>query len=248
MRFLKLTLACVLCLATTAAADGVSTTQGGKKVRNPSGRRGKKVAQKSKPRASAPAVTPTQGYLADEEARNQQEFTENFYKGVLQEYNVALATPDLLQALDNQYPVVKIAAAHILGVRGERAAIPALHRLLGDKEPSVKIKAAEVLVKLGDTSGFGTLLQEFTSRNAQTRLNVVSVGIGFAGTDKRQEVAGLLIRALMDADKIVRAAAAAGLGDIGGPAAIAALRQARASETDEIVKLVIDQQLRKLEQ
>lgn len=241
MSFVKATVVVLALLNPLALADGVASMQKkGRKSRPSAGRK------QQEPKRREP--TPSDRYLADEEQRELEKAFKELYTQVLTEHNVSMDSPGLIQALAHQDSVVKMAAAHFLGEKGERAAIPALRRLLADKDPLVKVKAADVLRRLGDSSGFAALLEESNSKDAATRLNAVSVAVGFAHTDKTPEVISLLIRALKDSDNNVRAAAAGGLGDVRGPAAIDALRQARQSETDEVVRLVIEQQLRKLEQ
>lgn len=249
MRFQKLTLACVMCLTLGVAADGAAPDdQGGKSVQTPSSRRGKRRARKPAPRPAPSAPSPTQGYLADEEARSNQEFFVNFYTSVLEDNGVELTTPGLIQGLGNQFHVVRIAAAHLLGLRGERSAVPALRNLLTDKEPSVRVKVAEVLVRLGDSSEFATLVREFASKDRDIRLSVVSASGAFAATDKKAEVVNLLVGALRDREKNIRAAAAGALGELGDRSAVPALRQALGSESDELTRSVIEQQLRRLGQ
>lgn len=239
MFLLNIVSALVVLLAPLAPVDGGASGQGKRKKRS------KPVSQQQQKKKPPAGVT----YLESEERAEMQRALEEFYTRVLADNDVPLQSTALIQALGNQYPTVKIAAAHFLGKHGERRAIPSLRGLLNDPDPQVKIKAAEVLLKLGDSSGLMTLVEEAKHKQAVIRLAAVSTSIPFAASaSNKPQVVVLLITALRDEDKDVRGAAAAGLGEVGDPSAATELRLALAAETDETVKLVIEQQLRKLGQ
>lgn len=235
MFLLNVASALLILLASVAPADGVVSAQGKR-------RRPKPVSQQKK-------KTPPAGdkYLAGEERQELEREMEALYRRTLAENNIPETPPELIRALGHQYSIVKIAAAHFLGKKGERKAVPALRKLLDDQDPEVKIKAAQVLLQLGDSSGFKTLSEEAKNKDAVIRLSAVGASIPFAGlASHKPQVVALLTTALRDENKDVRGAAAAGLGEVGGPSAAPELRRALGVETDPTVRLVIEQQLRKL--
>jgi HEAT repeat protein len=241
MFLLNAATALLVLLAPLAPADGVASAQGKR-------RRAKPVTRQQQQQKKAP-TPPGDGYLGSEEREALEREMEGLYSRVLAENGVPETAPDLIRALRHDFSIVKIAAAHTLGKKGERGAIPALRRLLADPDPEVKIKAVEVLHRLGDASGFRVLVEEAKNKDARIRLSAVATGARFAASaaDRPQAVA-LLAAALRDEDKDVRGAAAAGLGDAGDRSAVPELQRALGVETDVTVRLVIEQQLRKLGQ
>jgi hypothetical protein len=60
------------------------------------------------------------------------------------------ADPALMQALSDPRPVMREAAAHVLGRKGDPAERAAVGRLLKDRDPGVRFRAAEALVVAGE--------------------------------------------------------------------------------------------------
>jgi HEAT repeat protein len=238
MFLLNAATALLVLLAPYASADGVASAQGKR-------RRAKPVSRQKQKTPPPPGDT----YLGNEEKEALEREMEELYSRVLAENSVPETSPDLIRALGHNFSIVKIASAHLLGKRGERGAVPALRRLLADADPEVKIKAADVLLRLGDASGLRVLAEEAKNRDARIRLSAVATGARFAANAaSRPQAVALLVAALRDEDKDVRGAAAFGLGEAGDRSAVPELQRALTAETDEMVRLVIEQQLRKLGQ
>jgi HEAT repeat protein len=147
----------------------------------------------------------------------------------------ALATPgarDPAAPLSHLAPVVerhadvdvRILAAHALAESGNPRAREALQAALADPEPNVVAAAAEALGALGDPRAVPALVElaghdDFWTRSAA----IVALGtLGDPGV--------VPVLALIAADPWLGAVAARALGEIGGPAALEALRASAGME------------------
>lgn len=81
-----------------------------------------------------------------------------------------LAFAPLSKAIGNREPAVRQAAAHALGLLGDRRAIPLLRQVLDDQSGSVRGEAAGALLTLGDASGLEMVNQLASSETPEGRL------------------------------------------------------------------------------
>jgi HEAT repeat protein len=95
---------------------------------------------------------PPEGFSYPEalEFRNEQILVVNGF---------SLTEPDLMRVLENQHGILRAAAAHVLGARAVRAAVPALAQLLADDDDLVAVEAAHALARMGVPAGNEALLK-----------------------------------------------------------------------------------------
>jgi hypothetical protein len=85
---------------------------------------------------------------------------------VLAGYGVALTPEGLLEALKNENGDIRENAAHVVGERGVKAAVPTLKNMLGDGYPRARVAAAGALLRLGDEGGTPVLLATLSDPDA----------------------------------------------------------------------------------
>jgi HEAT repeat protein len=117
--------------------------------------------------------SPLYGYLPGEEAAAQEEALRNFYVGVLEAQGIPVEVSSLKTSLCHSDSTVRTGAVFLLAYFGERSAVPDMKGLLTDPRPLVRVVTAQSLLKLGDESGFETILRE--SRNADPSVRLASV-------------------------------------------------------------------------
>ncbi len=155
------------------------------------------------------------------------------------------------RALDDEKPVVRIAAATTLGVMRSRASIPKLRKTLSDNDGSVVLAAAQSLVTLKVDEGYEAYYAVFTGKR-KTGRERKSEGLGVLRDPKKLATfsfeegvgfvpfGGLGISAfnMLARDDVspVRAAAARVLVDDPDPRSGEALGQAVVSEKSGMVR------------
>jgi HEAT repeat protein len=78
------------------------------------------------------------------------------------------ATAMAQEALQDQRPEVRAAAATALGLMGSKAAIPALKHALADRKPAVALAAAHALQVLDDPAGYEIYYEVLTGERKST--------------------------------------------------------------------------------
>ncbi len=73
------------------------------------------------------------------------------------------AVPRLVEATRDERPTVRMGAAWVFGAMGDRRQLPALRQMLDDPVPYVRFEAASSLIELGDSAGFGALVDGLAS-------------------------------------------------------------------------------------
>ncbi len=63
---------------------------------------------------------------------------------------VSAALPDILPLLEHENPVVRGDAANLLGIIGDKSAVPFLEKLLDDKNQNVRTLAGEAIEEIRD--------------------------------------------------------------------------------------------------
>ena len=135
--------------------------------------------------------------------------------------------PTLVLALSDSDPGIRQGAALVLGSLGAVAepAVPALVAALGDEDDQVRLDVAVALRRIG-SPGAAALTVALQSEDVLVRRGAALALAGVAGTP---EMVGVLIKALADADEVVRLNGAVALR-AAGSVAIPALRQALLDE------------------
>lgn len=138
----------------------------------------------------------------------------------------AAAVPALVQAMSDSDARIRQGAAWALGSLGAAAepAVPALVVALGDEDEQVRLDAAVALRRIGGAEA--ALTAALQSEDVLVRRGAAQA---LAGVAKTPETALVLIKALADADEVVRLNAAVALR-AAGSVAIPALRQALLDE------------------
>jgi HEAT repeat protein len=132
------------------------------------------------------------------------------------------AAAELAEALNNQDPGVRRAAARALGWVGAASVVPNLINALSDADSGARRDAAGALGRVGDASAVSPLLKALKDKHPSVRY-ASAWALGKIGSTFAVPA---LLEALHDEDRDVRRVAARGLGWIGDPKAIALLAEA----------------------
>ncbi len=65
--------------------------------------------------------------------------------------NILLALPPLLPLVDHSDPIVRGDAANLIGIIGEKEALPFIERLLADEDPHVRLITREAIAEIKQT-------------------------------------------------------------------------------------------------
>lgn len=153
------------------------------------------------------------------------------------------SVPVLTEALSDEEPQVRAAAAEALGKtgHGSATAVPQLVLLVRDPDATVRLKAIEALPNVArDTSVVEPLLVALSDSAPEVR-RAAAGALGMLGTSTSRSVAALA-RTLTDSSPAVRAAAALALAKIGPPArdSRVALLAARRDSSAKVRRVVED--------
>jgi HEAT repeat protein len=143
----------------------------------------------------------------------------------------APAVPVLLDALDWQYTHVAPYAAQALGRIGDRRALEPLAGLLDRRDYHARHNAAEALGDLGDPAATPHLVRAVGDERGWVRVAAAEALLRLGDRSHLPVIIEVLRHCEDDWD---RAQAAAALGRIGGPEAIAALKEARRDSAFEV--------------
>ncbi len=80
-----------------------------------------------------------------------------------------LAIPSLIRALDHKDPKVRSSAAWVLGMIGDKRAIPYLRKHSGETHPVTRLEIARSLLSLGDYSMVPTLIAGLEDEHTHIR-------------------------------------------------------------------------------
>lgn len=158
------------------------------------------------------------------------------------------SVPVLTEALSDEEPQVRAAAAEALGRigQGSAPALPQLFLLVRDPDATVRLKTVEALPNVTrDTSIISRLILALSDSAPEVRRGSAA-SLGALGTSTSRSVAALG-RALEDPSAAVRAAAALALAEIGPPARasrVALLAAQRDSSAQ--VRRVVEDALRRI--
>jgi HEAT repeat protein len=132
------------------------------------------------------------------------------------------AASRLVALLGDRDLMVRMTAADALWRIGDRGAVPALVKATGDEEVAVRYRAAQALREAGDRRAILALAQRMALTNEDWIVREAAAqALGKIGT---AESLAALVRAVeRDIHPSVRKAAIAGIANIGGPPAAAAL-------------------------
>lgn len=158
------------------------------------------------------------------------------------------SVPVLAEALSDEEPQVRAAAAEALGRigQGSSTALPDLVRLLRDLDATVRLQAVEALPNIArDTVIVDPLILALSDAAPEVR-RAAAAALGALATSTSESVAALA-RALKDSSTAVRAAAALALAEIGPPArnSRVALLAARRDSSAQ-VRRVVEEALRRI--
>ncbi|MDQ1275465.1 MAG: hypothetical protein QG610_1039 [Euryarchaeota archaeon] len=113
-------------------------------------------------------------------------------------------------SLDDEKPEVRIAAARLLGILGDKQTVDALLGKLADKNPRVREAAVEALGRVGDEKTVEVLIEKLEDRDPAFRLHTVRA-LSRLGDER---AVSPLVKRLDDKVLEVRIAAASALGDL----------------------------------
>jgi len=116
-------------------------------------------------------------------------------------------------SLDDEKTEVRIAAARLLGILGDKQAVDALLGKLADKNPRVREVAVEALGRVGDEKTVEVLIEKLEDRDPVFRLHTVRA-LARLGDER---AVSPLVKRLDDKVLEVSIAAASALGDLGEP-------------------------------
>lgn len=122
----------------------------------------------------------------------------------------------LLEAMNSEYPEVRVSAAKALSRLHNPDTVPSLIKALTDHEEKVRAAAAKALGELGDESAVRPLLHALKDKSALVKENAARALANFKKTEVVESLVDLLTGS---ASQVVRAAAEA-LGQIGSVEAV----------------------------
>ena len=152
------------------------------------------------------------------------------------------ALTELLPMLDNDDPVIRLAAIEALGDMAIPATLPALSASLNDPNPQLRIAALEALASQEDESSAFSIEPYLYDQNREVRLTAMEALEDLESLTAVHAVAGLL----SDQDTLVRQHAVDALGEIGGKNAVIYLLQAR-YDPDATIRANVEAILAELE-
>lgn len=153
------------------------------------------------------------------------------------------SVPVLTEALADDEPQVRAAAAEALGKigQGSAAALPQLFLVVRDRDATVRLKTVEALPNISrDTSIVDALVGAFSDSAPEVR-RAAAAALGALSMSTSRSITAL-VRALTDSSAAVRAAAALALAEIGPPArdSRVALLAARRDSSPQVRRVVED--------
>ncbi|GBC82983.1 Bilin biosynthesis protein PecE [bacterium HR10] len=150
--------------------------------------------------------------------------------------------PTLLRALKDSHPLVRRAAAGVLGRVRDPRAVRALQEAARDRDAAVRAAAVEALGEQGDQAALTTLLERLRDKDPFVRRQAArAIGRLRAPT----ALAALLERLVREEDVDVKRAIAWALGEIGNPHAAETLRTLSRS-TDPYLSATAREALKRL--
>ncbi len=153
------------------------------------------------------------------------------------------ATQQLIKALDHYDPVMRAAAARVIGRHRLAAAGPALMKAVNDSQQPVRFAAMRALGDIGDQTAVQALTKQLDHyRKGEGAWSALD---GLAKIGHASSVPVFKAR-LVDRDQYLRRAAAEGLGRSGDLSAAALLETAIGTESSEMVRLAMAFALQKL--
>jgi HEAT repeat protein len=134
----------------------------------------------------------------------------------------------LLEALATAKPPLKARLLELIAAHREADTLPAFRQAARDAEPSVRIAALRGIGTLGDPRGEATLAEAIDKGSPEVKVAALEAWLALASArltaGDRPAARRLYGRAVeLAADNAQRAAAVAGLGRVGDPAALAAI-------------------------
>ena len=152
-------------------------------------------------------------------------------------------THQLIKALDHYDPVVRAAAARVIGRLQITAAGPALINAVNDSQPPVRFAAMRALGDIREVTAIQSLTQQLDHyRKGEGGWSALD---GLAKIGHSSSVPLFKAR-LADRDQFFRRAAAEGLGRVGEPSAVPVLETAIGTESSEMVRIAMAFALQKL--
>ena len=145
-------------------------------------------------------------------------------------------TQQLIKALDHYDPVVRAAAARVIGRLQVSAAGPDLIKAVNDSQQPVRFAAMRALGDLREVTAIQSLTQQLEHyRKGEGAWSALD---GLAKIGHSSSVPVFKAR-LADRDQFLRRAAAEGLGRAGEPSAVAVLETAIGTESSEMVRVAM---------
>ena len=152
-------------------------------------------------------------------------------------------TQQLIKALDHYDPVVRAAAARVIGRLQVTATGPALMKAVNDSQQPVRFAAMRALGEVREAAAVQALTQQLDHyRKGEGAWSALD---GLAKLGHSSSVAVFKAR-LADRDQFIRRAAAEGLGRVGEQAAVPVLETAIGTESSEMVRMAFAFALQKL--
>lgn len=152
-------------------------------------------------------------------------------------------TKQLINALDHYDPVMRAAAARVIGRHRLTAAGPELMKAVNDSQQPVRFAAMRALGDIGDQTAVQALTKQLDHyRKGEGAWSALD---GLAKIGHASSVPVFKAR-LVDRDQFLRRAAAEGLGRSGDPSAVALLETAIGTESSEMVRIAMAFALQKL--
>lgn len=111
---------------------------------------------------------------------------------ILEQYGIHAKFQELVDALRHSSPVVRQAAAAVLGDQGQSSALPFLTEILRDENPGVRIAAALALHKLGSDSGLEIMRKALTDTDSYVRIQAAVASCKVGEAEGRRVVEELL--------------------------------------------------------
>ena len=153
------------------------------------------------------------------------------------------SVPVLTEALSDEEPQVRAAAAEALGKigRASATALPQLFLQVRDPDATVRVKAVEALPNIARDTSIVDALVVAVSDSAPEVRRAAAAALGALGVSTSKSIAALA-GALKDSSAPVRAAAALSLAEIGPPArdSRVALLAARRDASPQVRRVVED--------
>lgn len=186
-------------------------------------------------------------YLPQEEEAAALERLRSIYAQVLAAEGVEATPAGWTAALAAPAARVREAAAFLLGMSRDPAAVAPLRRALADPDASARLTVVQALLLLDDGSGLAAVEALLRAPELPLRARAVDLFARHAAfPEHRSAVAARLAELLRDPAPQVRSSAAAHLAAVGGAGAVPALAAALAGETDRQVRLVLETALGRL--